>query len=108
VNLHSNYSFGLDLLTSRKNNSIKGAYLVNFSFPCLLSSYPYHKTCCLCICFNLHFMYIASGFLVLILVVVLFIFNILVLQAYLLVYLAVIQIEPAAENFISHRLCEFQ
>lgn len=59
---------------------------MNFSFPCLLSSYPYHKTCCLCICFNLHFMYIASGFLVFILVVILFIFNILVLQAYLLVF----------------------
>jgi len=53
-------------------------------------------------------MYIASGFLVLILVVVLSIFNTLVLQAYLLVYLAITQIEPAAENFISHRLCEFQ
>jgi hypothetical protein len=59
---------------------------VNFSFPCLLSSYPYHKTCCLYICFNLHFIYIASSFLVFILVVILFIFNILVLQAYLLVF----------------------
>ena len=81
---------------------------MNFSFPCLLSSYPYHKPCCLSVCLNLHFMYIASGFLVLILVVVLSIFNTLVLQAYLLVYLAITQIEPAAENFISHRLCEFQ
>lgn len=86
MNLHSNYRFGLDLMTSRKNNSKKEAYLVNFFFPCLLSSYPYLETCCLCICFNLHFMYIASGFLVLILVVVLFIFNILVLQACLLVF----------------------